>query len=415
MPNSGEQRGEGSLFDGTLRFRMAHDDEHQVPESKSRRWIWRDAVFAAAIVLGIALVALVGWLAIRGKRAPERPQVVLQQPVIEEGDTILAHVEGIPVTLDEVTAELAAVPEARRKFLEKRKHLVLQHLINMKVLLHKAREAGTADSAVYKQLKAQAGPGLDDRGLDMVLVSAYVQENFIDKIEISDEEAKAFFDRFGGQFGIEDFEEGKAFIKSLLKDEKVRSMQPKYVNDLVAGARVEINREWFDAQVAAAPKSGLDEASAKGLPVMVQFVAGPEAGAGRMSQFMPELARQYEGKIAFVTINADEFPDVAAAMYVRVAPTQVILDPLSRTMLWRHEGFLEQEKLQEVLADVAAGKVPNAPGEAAPEGETASQSLQTSDENHAASEPPTDTSAPETQDAEASEGTAAENLPEESP
>jgi thioredoxin 1 len=81
-----------------------------------------------------------------------------------------------------------------------------------------------------------------------------------------------------------------------------------------------------------------------------------------MAPILAQLEEDYDGRVAFVSVNVWERPGVARSFGVRYIPTQIFFDRRGRVAA-RHQGFRSRAQLVEVLSGL---------GVAPPGAETAS-------------------------------------------
>lgn len=83
----------------------------------------------------------------------------------------------------------------------------------------------------------------------------------------------------------------------------------------------------------------------KNLPVVVDFYADWCGPCKKYSPVFKSVAQKYEGKAIFVSINTDEYPELAAAYQVRAIPTTAFIYTGGAT-LGTLQGILSAEELE---------------------------------------------------------------------
>jgi thioredoxin 1 len=82
-------------------------------------------------------------------------------------------------------------------------------------------------------------------------------------------------------------------------------------------------------------------------PVLIDFNATWCGPCKTMKPIVKELAKKYEGKVYFVSLDTDKYPDVANQYAISSIPTFVLVQ--NGQNLWTSEGSLPKEMLEEPL------------------------------------------------------------------
>jgi thioredoxin 1 len=103
------------------------------------------------------------------------------------------------------------------------------------------------------------------------------------------------------------------------------------------------NNETADNPLAKALKSGL--------PVVVDFGRGTCIPCKMMKPILEELAITYKGKAEILIIDIGQYPDLVLKYEINLIPVQLFFDKSGQDV-WRHEGFLEKDKIIEQLKEL---------------------------------------------------------------
>jgi thioredoxin 1 len=82
-------------------------------------------------------------------------------------------------------------------------------------------------------------------------------------------------------------------------------------------------------------------------PVMIDFNATWCGPCKTMKPIVKNLAKKYEGKVHFVSLDTDKFPDVANQYAISSIPTFILVH--NGQNIWTSEGSLPKEMLEEPL------------------------------------------------------------------
>lgn len=93
--------------------------------------------------------------------------------------------------------------------------------------------------------------------------------------------------------------------------------------------------------------SQLESLIASGVPIMIDFNATWCGPCKTMKPIVEELAKQYEGKVTFVSLDTDKFPQYAQQFGISSIPTFVVME--KGEVLWGSEGSLPKSMLEEPL------------------------------------------------------------------
>jgi thioredoxin 1 len=95
----------------------------------------------------------------------------------------------------------------------------------------------------------------------------------------------------------------------------------------------------------------LAESLKSGKPVIADFGRGKCIPCKAMKPILEELSVTYKDKVDVFILDIDEYADLTNEHGVQMIPTQIFFDK-SGNEVWRHEGFLEKEKITEKLAEL---------------------------------------------------------------
>jgi thioredoxin 1 len=127
--------------------------------------------------------------------------------------------------------------------------------------------------------------------------------------------------------------------------------EEKKIEELRSTARITRNEEWLKTQRLATTDNPLDEALKKGRPVLADFGRGVCIPCKQMKPILEELASEYEGKASILVIEIDDYRALTRRYSIRLIPTQIFFDA-QRKEVYRHEGFMSKESIEEKLEEM---------------------------------------------------------------
>jgi thioredoxin 1 len=83
------------------------------------------------------------------------------------------------------------------------------------------------------------------------------------------------------------------------------------------------------------------------LPLMIDFNAKWCGPCKLMKPIFEELAAEYDGKVNFISIDTDKFPEIAEIYRISSIPTFILVE--KKSIKWGNEGSLPKTMLEEPL------------------------------------------------------------------
>ncbi|MFH0910087.1 MAG: thioredoxin domain-containing protein [Planctomycetota bacterium] len=304
----------------------------------------RNIIMAGMALLFLSVAAWAG-----EKQEEQKPLVVAEKyPSLTSGalykvklaelaDGVLLKAEGVELKAESVDEELKQAPEDIRKQLEKNKFFLLENMATEQLLLLAARNAGKVTE------------GADT----LSAIRAYLQ-NAASKVEVSDEDAKAFYDENKSMLGGMPFEQVKPQIKQYMAQQKQQDAVEEHIRTLGDRMEIRVNRAWTEAQAKLTMDNPVDKARAGGKPTMVEFGAHGCGPCDMMTPILEDMAKKYADKANILFVPVQEEQILAARYGIRSIPVQVFFDTTGKE-IFRHGGFFPQEECEKWL-NKAGGK-----------------------------------------------------------
>ena len=224
-----------------------------------------------------------------------------------------------------------AEPKLRRQ-LEKNLFYLLEQETTKNILVKEARTAGI---------------GVDDL-TDAQVIKTYLNQ-MVQKAVVSEKEAKAFYAANKNMVGGMPFDQVKESIKNFLLQQKRLIIIDSYIRNLDQRIDIQISADWVKAQYILAKDNPVDRARMSGRPTMAEFGATGCIPCDMMQPILNNLRKKYPDKLNVVFVHVREEQILGARFGIRSIPVQVFFDRNGEEV-FRHEGFLPESKITEVLS-----------------------------------------------------------------
>jgi len=175
-----------------------------------------------------------------------------------------------------------------------------------------------------------------------------------EKAQVTDSELKAFYDGNQEMVGGASFDQVKEPIRQLLLQQKKEALIGEYIQNLGQNREVTLDRSWVEKQYALALDNPVDKARQSGKPTMVEFGATGCIPCDMMQPILESLRMKFGSKLNVVFVQVREQQILGARYGIRSIPVQVFFDAQGREV-FRHEGFLPEEKILPILKDMGLG------------------------------------------------------------
>jgi len=258
---------------------------------------------------------------------------------------VLATVNGRNITERQLESFLASIPAQQRAEYEGDKVSLLENLIVREALLQEAERRGVEKwFAVKENLKKYPESRTD------ILIQALLQSE-AEKVSVSDQEAREFFDSQRDYFKGSSFDSMKDKIKTYILGEKQNERVNEFVREVRSKATVVKNEEWVRRQEGLRPKTPLDTALKSGKVVLADFGRMTCVPCKMMKPILDKLAEEYKGRAEILIIDLRDYPALAGKYGIRAIPTQIFFDEKGNEV-YRHMGFMDRDAIIEKLKEM---------------------------------------------------------------
>lgn len=247
---------------------------------------------------------------------------ILKKAVLVEMDpgTLLIS-EGVEIKASRITKAVEAADPGVREELEKNRFFLLEQETVKALLLEEA-----------------ASSGADQEGLsEREVIQAHLDRKFRD-IQVSEEEAKAFYDANKETAGGLPFEQVKEPVEEVLARQKRQEAVASYLQGLGENREILVNAAWVEAQHAPAMDNPVDRVRRSGKPAMVEFGAEGCVPCDMMQPILDRLRKKYPDELNVVFVHVGENRILGARYGIRSIPVQVFYDE-NGDEVFRHVGF----------------------------------------------------------------------------
>jgi len=314
------------------------------------RW-WKVAVvLALALVVGLVIV-------VKEKGGPgaspegSRSEEGASSPDLSfPAEAVLATVNGQEITLYELEKALRQLPASYRAEYNCQKHEFLEELITRMLLLQEARRLGIDKTEGYRKESAQQEALGGSK--EELLINLLLRREVVEKVNVTDEEMKRFFEENRMQFPMNtSFEKVKESLRASLLEQKQYQALEEYISGLKEEANIARNRTWVDAQKKLTADNPLDHALAGDKPVLADFGRGTCIPCKMMMPILAELSEELKGRVNVLILDTADYGYLARRYRIRMIPTQIFFDASGKE-IYRHSGFMSREDILKKLREL---------------------------------------------------------------
>jgi thiol-disulfide isomerase/thioredoxin len=207
-------------------------------------------------------------------------------------------------------------------------------------------EQETMKAVLVKEARAS---GAVTKGLsDTEAIQAYVNQRFRD-VQVSDEEAKTFYEANKAMVGGLPFEQVKGAIQQVLVQQKRQDAFAAYLKGLGRKTDIRVNMEWVKTQYNIAMDNPVDKARMSGKPTMVEFGATGCIPCDMMQPILDNLRKKYPDRLNVVFVHVGENRILGARFGIQSIPVQIFYDQNGEEVS-RHVGFYAEVEVLKQLA-----------------------------------------------------------------
>jgi thiol-disulfide isomerase/thioredoxin len=244
----------------------------------------------------------------------------------------LVATEGIEIRESQLKETVEKADPKIREELRKNLFFILEQETMKAVLVKEAKSSGAASKGL----------------LDTEAIQAYLNQKFRD-VQVSDEEAKTFYEANKAMVGNLPLEQVKEAIQKVLVQQKRQDAFDSYLQELGQKTDIRVNMEWVKTQHALAKDNPVDKARMSGKPTMIEFGATGCVPCDMMQPILENLRKKYPDKLNVVFVHVGENRILGARFGIQSIPVQVFYDKNGEEV-FRHVGFYAEAEVLKQLA-----------------------------------------------------------------
>jgi len=261
----------------------------------------------------------------------------------------LVTVNGEKIPVSRFHDELAKIDPAYQELLREEPGQFLDGLVNRALLLQQAKKEG----ASVAKAEDSASPGA--AGTEQATIRAFLEKKISALPAVDPREVESIYEAYKGQFAGRTREEVAPLIRERLEQQQQMEAIQKLIADLRQAAKVEVNEKEYAKLAAPAPGSETQseadfrKALAGGKPLVVDFGSNTCLPCRQLRPVLQTIRQGYAGKLEVLVIDIRKNEKLAGDYRIQVIPTVIFFDRSGKEV-FRHQGFMSEEKIKEQLA-----------------------------------------------------------------
>ncbi|MEO0156263.1 MAG: thioredoxin domain-containing protein [candidate division WOR-3 bacterium] len=253
-------------------------------------------------------------------------------------DDILAIVDNIKITKQQLDSMLNAMPSQIKEYYKDDKPGFLEELITRQLLINEAKRQKVNQQDDYKDLVKQNPDKKEDIMVNLLL------RKIVSNVTVNENELRDFFNQYKDQLPNKDYESVKEQLRPMAIEEKQRLKIEEFINNLKAKAKIVRNDKWIKEQAALTADNPLSRALKSGRPVLADFGRGTCIPCKMMQPILEKLQKEYAGKAEILIIDVGEYASLARQYKIMMIPTQIFFDKSGKEV-YRHQGFMPEQDI----------------------------------------------------------------------
>jgi thiol-disulfide isomerase/thioredoxin len=250
---------------------------------------------------------------------------------------VILHSGGAKLTQKDLDAEIAKAPESLRSELKGNLFFVLENKATRQLVVTQARDWA-------KRSSRKAGEPEPE------LLRAYF-ESLTDKLSITEDETRAFFQQNKDMMGDATYDQVKDQLKEYVMNQKRQEVVDAHIKSIGTRTPIEIDKAWAAKQYASAMNNPVDKGRRSRKPSLVDFGADGCRPCDMMTPILESVKKEYAGKLTVIFVHVRKEQILAARYGVQSIPVQVFFDK-NGNEVFRHVGFFSKDQITAKLAQM---------------------------------------------------------------
>jgi thioredoxin 1 len=266
------------------------------------------------------------------------------------GKPVLAVVNGEKILVARFQEELGKIDPAYRDQVKEDPGKLLDVMVNRTLLLQQAKKEGVAAPKGGSVTPPAAG-----EDAETAMIIAYLNKKMAPLPPVAPEEVDRIYEAYKDQMGGRKKEEAAPLIKQMIEQQRKGQEAEKLIADLRKRVKIDVNQKELQKLAVVPPgmetQSDADfrKALTGGKPMVVDFGSNSCIPCRQLRPVLQTIRKGYAGKLEVLIIDVRNNQKLASDHQIQVIPTVIFFDPAGKEV-FRHQGFMSEEKIKEQLA-----------------------------------------------------------------
>jgi thioredoxin 1 len=271
------------------------------------------------------------------------------------GKTVLASVNGEKITVARFQAEVNKIDPATRDLVKEDPGKMLDVMVTRTLLLQQAKKEGV--TAPKEGTTPSQAAGLDP---ETATIMAYLEKKMVALPPIAAEEVERIYEAYKGQMAGRKKEEVLPLIRQMVDAQRKEEEADRILAELRKEAKIEIDDKALQKLAVVEPgmetqsEADFRKALKDGKPMIVDFGSNSCIPCRQLRPVLQKVRKDHEGKLEVLIIEIQKNRQLAAEYQIQVMPTVVFIDKTGKEV-FRHQGFMSEEKIKEQLTKMGMG------------------------------------------------------------
>lgn len=266
------------------------------------------------------------------------------------GKPVLAAVNNEKIPVARFQQELGRIDPAARELVKEDPGKLLDVIVNRTLLLQQAKKEGVAAPKGGRATLPAKG-----EDAEIATIMAYLDKKMAALPPVAPEEVDRIYEAYKDQLGGRKKEEAAPLIRQMLEQQRQGEEAEKLIADLRKNAKIDVNQKELQKLAAVPPgmetqsEADFRKALTGGKPMVVDFGSNSCIPCRQLRPVLQKIRKDYTGKLEVLIIDIRNNQKLASDYQIQVIPTVVFFDPAGKE-IFRHQGFMSEEKVKEQLA-----------------------------------------------------------------